>query len=289
MREKLRRHRVACYMVATFTVTWAAWLALAVRGRTVTPGFSPLYLLGLLGPLVGAVATTGAIEGWGGVRELLGRMIRVRIGVRWWIIAIAVPLLVAGATYVVLVAYSMFLLAPVELPSARAFVELTGFPVVNAVALAVMLIAINGYGEETGWRGFLLPALQRWWSPLTASLIVGVVWAFWHAPAFLVNANYRAMPAAMLPMFFAGLLCGSVFLTWLYNRGRRSIAVVAVWHGVFNLFTGTVAAKGALAAVESTVVVTIAVGLMARELRAMRRDRGGLPGDHIMARGGASG
>jgi membrane protease YdiL (CAAX protease family) len=283
MREKLRRYRVVCFTAVTFAVTWSAWLALALREQTVASGFSPLYLLGLLGPLIGAVSTTAAVDGWGGVRELVGRMVRVRVGVRWWIVAIATPLAVAGATYVVLVAYSMFLLAPIELPSTRAFGELTAFPVTNAVVSAVMLIAIDGFGEETGWRGYLLPALQRRWSPLVASLIVAGIWATWHAPAFLVNASYRAMPSAMLPMFFLGLLCGSVFLTWLYNRGRQSIALVAVWHGLFGLFTGTVAAKGALAAVQSTAVVAIAVVLIARELRARRRERHGLPAQHVMA------
>lgn len=270
MRETLGRHRIACYVGVTFVVTWTAWFALAISGRTVTAGFSPLYVAGLVGPLVGAVVTTALTEGRPGIARLVRRMTRIRVGARWWGVAVGLPLAIAAVLYVIQVAYSVFLLAPVELPTRSGFGQFVGFPVTNAVALAVMLIVINGFGEETGWRGFLLPALQRRWSPLASSLIVAVVWAVWHAPAFLVNENYRAMPTVMIPMFFMGLVCGSVFLTWLYNRGRNSIALVAVWHGMFNLFAGTVAARGTLATVETAAVMVIAAVLLIRELRAIQ-------------------
>jgi membrane protease YdiL (CAAX protease family) len=118
---------------------------------------------------------------------------------------------------------------------------------------------------------------------MTAGLVVGVFWALWHIPALFVVDTYRSMPVAMLPMFFVGILAGSVFLAWLYNRGRRSIALVAVWHGTFNLMTGTIAARGALAAVESTAVMVIAGALIVRELRAPHRhDR---PARHAIAAG----
>lgn len=250
-------------------------------------GFSPLYLLGLLGPLVGALVTTAVVDGREGLRELLARMSRVRIGLRWWAVALGTPIAVAAITYVVLVAYSVFLLAPVALPTSVAFGKFVGFPITNWIALCAMLILVNGFGEETGWRGFLLPAMQRRWSPLTASLIVAAIWALWHAPAFLVNTNYRAMSIAMLPMFFVGLVCGSLFLTWLYNRGRQSIALVAVWHGVFNLLSGTVAARGSLAATETAAVMAIAIVLLVRELRAVQRERHGRPAIHVMASGAA--
>ena len=83
-------------------------------------------------------------------------------------------------------------------------------------------------------------------------------------------------------MFFAGILSGSLFLTWLYNRGKQSIALVAVWHGVFNMLTGTVAARGTLAAVETIAIMTIAIGLTAYELRALQRERHGHPTRHVL-------
>jgi len=277
MRARLRQHPVACFLAITFAVTWGAWLSLALAGVTVGVGFAPVYLLGLVGPLVGALGTTAITDGRAGLRELLGRMLRVRVGLRWWAVALGLPIAAATTTYVALTFFSMFLLAPVELPAWRELGQFTGLPVTNAIAVFAMLLVINGFGEETGWRGFLLPALQRRWSPLTASLGVAGVWALWHAPAFLINASYRALPLAMIPMFIAGLVAGSVFLTWLYNKGRHSIALVAAWHAMFNLLSGTVAARGAVAAVETMVVVVLALVLLVGEVIAVRSGRPAQP------------
>jgi membrane protease YdiL (CAAX protease family) len=179
----------------------------------------------------------------------------------------------------------MFLLAPVERPTLAGLGRFTGFPVTHVVVLALLLVVINGFGEETGWRGFLLPALERRFHPFGASIAVAAIWAAWHAPAFLINENYRAMPVVMLPMFFIGLVCGSVFLTWLHNRARQSIAVVAVWHGLFNVVTGTMAARTLLAPVETVAVTVIAAIIVVRELLARWRERHGQYADHVLAPG----
>ena len=71
-----------------------------------------------------------------------------------------------------------------------------------------------------------------------------------------------------------GLTCGSIVLTWLYNRSGESILIVAIWHGTYNLASGTEAVKGTIAAVVSTLVMLQALFLVGCELRAMRR---GLP------------
>jgi len=285
MASLLRRHRIICFLVITYAVTWGAWIPLAVTGYGVTIGFEPWYLLGLLGPLIGALATTALVTGRPGLRDLVSRMVRVRVGLRWWGIALGLPLAVAAVTYVLLTAYSIFLFAPVQLPSWATLGRFNGLPITNALGAWVLLVVVNGFGEETGWRGFLLPHLMRRWSPLVASLVVGACWVTWHVPAFWITETYRQMPAAMIPVFFIGLVSGSVFLAWLYNRGCSSILLVAVWHGTFNLLSGSVGARGALATTETTVVMVVAAVLIIQELRATRREQAARPARHVMAAG----
>lgn len=283
MANWMRQHRVLCFLVTTYAVTWGVWIPLAVSGAGVTIGFAPWYLTGLLGPLTGALVTTAIVGGRRDLRELLLRIIRARVDMRWWAIGFGLPLAIAAATYVVLVAYSMFLLAPVQLPSRVTLGQFDGYPITNVIGTWALLVLVNGIGEETGWRGFLLPQLSQRRSPLAASLIVGVFWAIWHIPAFWITESYRQMPSTMIPVFFVGLMSGAVFLAWLYNRGRSSILLVAVWHGTFNLLSGSVGARGALAAAESTVVIVIAAVLVIQELRASRREHGGRRAHHAMS------
>jgi membrane protease YdiL (CAAX protease family) len=276
----LRQHPILCYLVVTYGVTWAAWGSLAAAGHVVTVGFVPTYWLGLLGPLIGAVVTSAIVARGDGVRDLGARMVRGRVGSRWWAIALGLPLGVAFVTYAGAWIVATF---GFGFATGRDYGAFNGFPATSPLALWVMLIVVNGFGEETGWRGFLLPHLQRRWSPLTSSLIVGVCWAVWHIPAFFITETYRQMPVAVIPMFFVGLVSGSVFLTWLYNRGGSSILLVAVWHGTYNWLSGSVGARGALAAIETTVVMIVAGVLLVQELRATRREHGGHPARHVMA------
>ncbi|HET9992744.1 MAG TPA: hypothetical protein VFQ65_29620, partial [Kofleriaceae bacterium] len=84
----LRRHPIALYLGITFAVTWGVWLPLLATGRVVTVGFEPLYLAGLFGPLIGAVVTTAIVGRRRGMRSLVRRLTRVRVGMRWWLIAL---------------------------------------------------------------------------------------------------------------------------------------------------------------------------------------------------------
>jgi membrane protease YdiL (CAAX protease family) len=276
----LRRHPIACYLGITFATTWGAWVPLAVTGRVVTICFAPIYLIGLVGPLAGAVATSAIVAGAAGVRALVARMLRIRAGARWW--AIGPGTLLALALVLALGGYMIATFGIGHEHGWRDFGAFNGFPVTAPLGLWALLVLVNGLGEETGWRGYLLPHLQKRWSPLTSSLLVGAIWSVWHVPAFFLSETYRQIPVAMIPAFFIGLLGGSVVLTWLYNRGRSSILLVAVWHGTYNWLTGSVGARGLFAAAESTVVMGIAAVIVIGEIVAIRHDHRGRPAHHWM-------
>lgn len=134
------------------------------------------------------------------------------------------------------------------------------------------------FGEETGWRGFALPLLHRRYGALTAALLLTPIWAVWHVPFFFTVRTYRNFPAAGYVGFVFGLACGSIVLTWLYNRTGGSVLACAVWHGVYNLATGTAAANGTLQAVTSALVYAQAILLVALEARAHRRGEASILG-----------
>lgn len=65
-----------------------------------------------------------------------------------------------------------------------------GVPLINlfdfstqSIAMCVVVALLTGAsGEESGWRGFLQPSFEKKFTVISSSLIIGIIWAFWHAP-----------------------------------------------------------------------------------------------------------
>jgi membrane protease YdiL (CAAX protease family) len=155
---------------------------------------------------------------------------------------------------------------------AYAVSRFSSLPVVSAPFMWLLLV-ITAYAEETGWRGFAVPHLMKTRGLLPTALVVGALWALWHVPSMFVIENYRQLGPGFLPGFFLGIVAGSIFLAWLYHASGGSVLVVAVWHATYNLFSGTAAAHGLVAAIVSTAVVAWAVWIVVRELRHRLRHR----------------
>jgi membrane protease YdiL (CAAX protease family) len=130
---------------------------------------------------------------------------------------------------------------------------------------------VGSLGEESGWRGFALPRLQRRLGALRATLVLAPLWWLWHLPQFFVIATYRDFRPFGYVAMFLGLTCGAIVLTWLYNRSGGSVLLVVVWHGAYNFAAATQASVGTIAAVVSTLVMVQALVLLGLELRARRR------------------
>ncbi len=254
------------FFALAYALSWLWVIPLAAAHLVVQRGVGwPTHLPALLGPAIAAVVVTAWTTGRPGVRDLGARMARWRVPLRWWLAAVS-PLVFLG------LGLAAMAMAGKALPSAGDFGRFSGIP---AIGLAGVLLIIFGgaVGEETGWRGYALPQLQRRFSPVASSLILAVLWFGWHLPQFWVIATYRDFAPVQYVGMFLGLACGAVVLTWLYNRSGGSILLVAVWHGLYNLVSGTQAATGILAAVVSTLIMIQAVVLIVLEVRARRRGR----------------
>lgn len=139
-------------------------------------------------------------------------------------------------------------------PGLRALGTVNFLPYLGLAAWPLW-ICTNGIGEETGWRGFALPRLQQHHNAFIATLLLGVVWAFWHVPFFFYLPNFRAMGAVGFPGFAMSILCGAIVLTWLYNSTRGSVFATMMWHGAFNFITASAAGQGTVAIIMSVVVM----------------------------------
>jgi membrane protease YdiL (CAAX protease family) len=264
--EVVRRHPLASFFVLAYLMSWSYWIPLALTHTTVAIGSSPSHFPGLLGPAIAAFVVTAIAEGRAGVRNLLARMGRWGVGIRWYLMAV-LPLIffLVGAAARAAAGYGW--------PSLAGLGRFGGVPWSGIPVVFLALFLANSMGEETGWRGFATPGLQRTRGPIAASLILAVFWATWHVPTFFVIQTYKDLGPAFIPGFFLGMAAGAIVLTWLYNASGSSILIVSLWHAFLNLGSGTQAAKGSLSAFVSTMIVLWAVLIVVREVRGRRVGR----------------
>ena len=254
---------LAFFVMLAYAISWAWLFPFAIAGSVVTQGVGfPTHLPALLGPAVAAFAVTAIVAGRAGVRDLFARIVRWRMPLRWWAATLS-PLAFLGVALAVAAADG-------QLPRWDDAGRYSGVAAIGVIPV-VLIVIVTTFGEETGWRGFALPLLQRRFSALTAALLVAPIWVVWHLPFFFTVATYRAFPPAGYAGFAFGLGCGSIVLTWLYNRTGGSILACAVWHGLYNVATGTAAANGTIQGVTSVFVYVLALALVGLELRARSR------------------
>lgn len=208
-REAIARNELIAFFVLAFFFSWYPWVIAMARGQTSGP--NPL------GPLIAALVVAGIANGWPGVRELLGRIVRARFGLRWYAVIFGLPVAMCAAAMAIVAAFGY----PIELPGAAAWRELPD--------RFLFIFLFIGLGEEPGWRGFALPRLQKRHTPLAASLILAPIWALWH---LLLMGN--EFPPAIIPAFLLSLLGGTLIQTWLFNRTKGSVFAQMLFHATVN-------------------------------------------------------
>jgi len=207
------------FLCITFGLTWgilALFIFLPAQATALfgpLTGKHPLFFLAVYAPALAAFSIVAHKGGARGLRQFLGRFLLWRCSWPWYaFLILAIPLL-------------FFLGAAVQ---GKPIFDAAPFSSVRGLALGVFLMAIKGPVEEFGWRGLALPLLQRKLAPIWAGLILGIIWALWHFPAFLLSDTPQG--AWSFTPFFAGSVAVSVIMTQLFNASRGSILLPALFH-----------------------------------------------------------
>jgi uncharacterized protein len=240
---------------------------------------SSFLQLGALSASVAGFVVAAVESGKPGVRELLGRARIWKVGKRWWLASLMLPLVPAiGAIYLA-AAYTTTSVdwSPVG-------------PLYSVIPSMLILIVFAGLGEEFGWRGFALPRLFSRHTAVISTLIVGAFHSMWHLPLFFIKGEaYHgyAEQLGLLPAFFGYAIFVIAFafqLSWIFINTRGSVLLAAVYHGAGNAWVGYLAIdRGGLAGPIALVVtnVALAFGLFViqgpRALTRAARDGAVLP------------
>jgi membrane protease YdiL (CAAX protease family) len=218
----VRRHPLITFFVLTYALAWILWIPLVVLRDTIpaTQGLV-LVLLGSAVPSLLGIALTAIVLGRGALRKLLGRLLIWRVDPRWYLVVVLGPAALVGG----IVAFNALLggsAITINVPLLAA-----------VITLAFHIFPGSALGEEIGWRGYALPRLQARRSALSASLIIGPIWAFYHLPLFFTGQAFRS-PSILVPFVISGIAL-SVILTWVYNSTGGSLLMVVLLHATANL------------------------------------------------------
>ncbi len=208
----LKQRPLLVFFPVAFLLSWYPFILGKTHLVRTSGGINPL------GPMVAAIIVAGIYYRARGVKVLLGRYVHLRIG--WSNYAFAILLPVA----VVAVDAGLNILLGARRPAADQIPTSSGL-----LPRFVFMFLFVGLGEETGWRGFALPELQKRYSPLVASLVLGVIWAAWHIP--LIGVEFRG---PVIPAFLLSVMSGSVACAWLFNRSGGGLLPLPLFHAMVN-------------------------------------------------------
>lgn len=206
------------FLALTFSLTWGISALIILFTDQIVAIFgeismsNPLFILAVYSPGITGVLLVWRHYGWKGLGSFFRRLILWRASTMWWLfLVLGIPAIVYTGAALKGTISDPFPFSP-------------WYQVLPALALALVLGPI----EEFGWRGLALPLLQRKFAPAWAGLILGVIWAAWHIPAFLMSGTPQS--AWSFAPYFGGVVAISVILTPFFNRAQGSLLISVLYH-----------------------------------------------------------
>ncbi len=178
-----------------------------------------LFIIGGFLPSLLAIFLTWKKEGLSGLRLLGQNIIQFKLGWRWY-----------GYTLLIVIAGTVGQLTINKLLGN----SINGILIWAQLGSFLPLLILGPLSEEIGWRGYALERLQTRWNALTSSLIVGLVWALWHLPLFMMVGTSQYELRLPFIAFLIGFTANSILYTWLYNNTKQSIWSAILFHWLYT-------------------------------------------------------
>lgn len=221
--------KLSKYLLFTFIISWVMWGALALI-TTITdirfghPIFMTLFIIGGLGPTIGALLSMLSKEEKSEYKSFIKQIFRAKVNALWYLFVIFVPFALFSISFVV------------NINSVETGTQLFSRPVYYLIPAIISNILLGGL-EEIGWRGVLLPQLMKKLPVIISTLFTSLIWSLWHLPLWFINSSPQQN---MNPYIFVILgLCFSLILTVIYSK-TKSIFLCVITHSLFNSYWGII-------------------------------------------------
>jgi membrane protease YdiL (CAAX protease family) len=228
MKSWMCRHQLISFFVLTYAIMYGVMFGFIYLrpGQPLQP-WSLVWAVGIFSPTISAIFLSWMIGGVTEVKHLLAGFTRWKVGVGWYLAAL---FLLLGPLVIAMV-YIALGHPPVGLRP--------GVTLFSLLGITLFQLFSGPIAEEAGWRGFALPRLESKHGALVASLILGAIWTFWHLPFFyMTGATQMGIP---MPIYLFLVVTLTIYLTWLYNNTRGSLAITTLAHFTYNLSSTLIA------------------------------------------------
>ncbi len=215
---------LAYFFILSFILAWMLMSIGVVQNyglaRIPIP-LEPFIILGSWTPNIAAFLVMGLIiKRSEGIKHLILGWAKWKVSPLWYLVALSPVLLSFITLGIYRKLYGVF-------PTTEVFTNPT-----ILLPLLLMLLLTGATGEQLGWRGFALPWLQTKMSALLSSIILGLIWSFWHIPLWFAGIGHEYLP------FWAYTIIGvsfSILVTWVCNNTRGSMLIASLFHLFLNL------------------------------------------------------
>jgi len=242
------------FLSFTFTLTWVAHWFLVYLVQSGILGLNQplsqfLIFVGGSAPTVGAYITILFTKKGESIEKFNLRLFKFKVSYKWYIFALVIPVIlgVIGVFMAYLYNKQFFLGNPIK-------------PIYLYIPGLFSSIIFGGI-EELGWRGTLLPELQKKYNNIVSTIIVGAIWGIWHLPYFYLPGTSSFGNSVFL--FILSAIGVSFFLTILYIK-TESIFLCILFHASLNA-TGRIslsAPRNEILAYTTYVILIIFIGYL---------------------------
>ena len=224
----MRQHPLFSFFFMAYAFSWIIFIPYVLSQWGILPNtsfYGIFHVLHTFGPTLAAIIMINIIEGKAGILRLRQRIRQWRAPWQWYLfILLGIPALIMLG----------IIIQPGMLASFQGLtpVLLVSYP----LAFAAVWFGGGPLGEEIGWRGFALPRMQPRYGPLWGTLLLGVLWAFWHLEDFLTPGQGGGPGAGLyaflqiFPMFLQEVVALAIILTWVFNHTGGSIFISITAH-----------------------------------------------------------
>lgn len=260
LKEKLKKKQILLFLIMTFAGTYLCWGTLLLSSKGVFSKaiytnnmyYTFFRVLGASMPSIMGIALTGYFGGVKKIKLLLKKLTNWKFNIIFYLLSLVTLNAQRFLGYFIcsMIGFDIKVFAN------HSYQGFKTDSILGIFVLFIVIILIGGsLQEEFGWRGFLLPRLQKKFHPVFSAVIVGVIWTFWHLPMFFISGTgYNDFL-----VYMAETIILSIEITWIYNKTNGSLLFPILIHVIDNTYEVVINISGSKPVLAYIVVIVIAV------------------------------